>query len=193
MTEGRMTVGDKEARILEAALSLFVERGFHGTAVPLIAERAGVGAGTIYRYFEDKTALGNALFRHWKGRLGEALMLEIAEAGPWRSRFGRLWRALVRFHREHPGAIEFLELQLHADYLDAESQALEQQMAALLFAFIGEAQAEEAVVDLPPAVVIAMVYGAYLGLLRGVGAGWVTLDDATVAATEERAWATIRR
>ena len=188
-----MSTGDKEARILEAALGLFVERGFHGTAVPLIAERAGVGAGTIYRYFEDKHALGNALFRHWKGRLGEALQVEIAEAGPWRSRFGRLWRALVRFHREHPGAIEFLELQLHADYLDAESQALELQMAALLFVFIGEAQADEAVVDLPPAVVIAMVYGAYLGLLRGVAAGWVTLDDATVAATEERAWAMIRR
>jgi len=45
--------GDKRETILAAALELFVERGFYGTAVPEIAERAGVGAGTIYRYFES--------------------------------------------------------------------------------------------------------------------------------------------
>ena len=28
------------------ALELFAERGFHGTAVPLVAKKAGVGAGT---------------------------------------------------------------------------------------------------------------------------------------------------
>src|SRR5438067_8425981 len=44
--------GDKREAIMSAALELFVERGFYGTAVPEIAERAEVGAGTIYRYFE---------------------------------------------------------------------------------------------------------------------------------------------
>ena len=55
--------GDKREAIMAAALELFVERGFYGTAVPEIAERAGVGAGTIYRYFESKEALVNALYR----------------------------------------------------------------------------------------------------------------------------------
>ena len=45
---------DKREAILEAALELFAERGFHGTAVPLIAAKAHVGAGTIYRHFKDK-------------------------------------------------------------------------------------------------------------------------------------------
>src|ERR1035437_2808422 len=44
-------VDDKREAILGAALELFAERGFHGTAVPQIADKAGVGAGTIYRYF----------------------------------------------------------------------------------------------------------------------------------------------
>ena len=57
---------DKRDRILDAALSAFAERGFHGTPVPLIAERAQVGAGTIYRYFESKEALVNALYRRSK-------------------------------------------------------------------------------------------------------------------------------
>ena len=61
MTLGRTTTApDKREAILAAALEAFVEKGFHGTAVPEIAARAGVGAGTIYRYFESKEAVVNA-------------------------------------------------------------------------------------------------------------------------------------
>src|SRR5689334_15289154 len=63
--------GDKREAILAAALELFVERGFYGTAVPEIAERAGVGAGTIYRYFESKETLVNELYREQKMRFGQ--------------------------------------------------------------------------------------------------------------------------
>ncbi|MFO1187803.1 MAG: helix-turn-helix domain-containing protein [Alphaproteobacteria bacterium] len=46
---------DKRDLILGfAALSLFVEKGFDGTAVPEIAARAGVGTGTLYRYFAGR-------------------------------------------------------------------------------------------------------------------------------------------
>ncbi|SEF24447.1 regulatory protein, tetR family [Amycolatopsis pretoriensis] len=41
-------------RLREAALSLFVERGFEQTMVNDIAERAGVTARTFFRYFADK-------------------------------------------------------------------------------------------------------------------------------------------
>jgi AcrR family transcriptional regulator len=61
---------EKRDAILAAALELFAERGFHGTSVPEIAERARVGAGTIYRYFPSKEALVNALFRAQKLELG---------------------------------------------------------------------------------------------------------------------------
>ncbi|HEY4124317.1 MAG TPA: helix-turn-helix domain-containing protein, partial [Rhizomicrobium sp.] len=52
---------DKRERLLDAALELFELRGFDGVAVPEIAHMAGVATGTIYRYFETKEALVNAL------------------------------------------------------------------------------------------------------------------------------------
>src|SRR5688572_22338077 len=67
-------VHDKREAILDAALELFVERGFFGTAVPEIADRAGVGAGTIYRYFESKEALVNAIYRQEKLRFSSAVL-----------------------------------------------------------------------------------------------------------------------
>lgn len=44
-------------RILEAAVELFVERGFDGTTLVDIAERAELSIGSIYRRFTDKEAI----------------------------------------------------------------------------------------------------------------------------------------
>ena len=52
---------DKAEAILGAALELFVDRGFHGTSVPSVAERAGVASGTIYHYFASKEAIIGAI------------------------------------------------------------------------------------------------------------------------------------
>lgn len=49
--------GLRRAQILEAATRVFAERGFHRTTIRDVARAAGVADGTIYNYFENKTAL----------------------------------------------------------------------------------------------------------------------------------------
>jgi AcrR family transcriptional regulator len=44
-------------RILEAAQQCFIADGFHAATMATIAERAGMSAGLIYRYFESKDAI----------------------------------------------------------------------------------------------------------------------------------------
>ena len=63
----------KREAILRAALQVFAENGVNGVAVPQIAARAGVGTGTIYRYFPGKEALVNQLFREQKQALAQRL------------------------------------------------------------------------------------------------------------------------
>jgi AcrR family transcriptional regulator len=56
----------KDARpqeLLNAALDLFVERGFAATRLDDIAKRAGVSKGTLYLYFESKEELFKAVVR----------------------------------------------------------------------------------------------------------------------------------
>lgn len=50
-------------RILDAALDVFSEKGFHQATVDEIAEAAGLGKGTLYRYFANKETLFNELVR----------------------------------------------------------------------------------------------------------------------------------
>lgn len=57
----------KEARpqeLLDAALELFVEKGFAATRLDEVARRAGVSKGTVYLYFPGKEELFKAVVRH---------------------------------------------------------------------------------------------------------------------------------
>ncbi|MFT3815163.1 MAG: TetR/AcrR family transcriptional regulator [Acidovorax sp.] len=57
----------KEARpgeLLDAALALFVEKGFAATKVEEVAARAGVSKGTLFLYFPSKLDLFKAVVRH---------------------------------------------------------------------------------------------------------------------------------
>lgn len=45
---------DQRQAIIEAALNLFADTGVHGTRGPSIAQFAGVGIDTLYRYFESR-------------------------------------------------------------------------------------------------------------------------------------------
>lgn len=47
----------RRTQILDAAAKVFAEKGFHPTTVKDIAREAGIADGTIYIYFENKTAL----------------------------------------------------------------------------------------------------------------------------------------
>jgi AcrR family transcriptional regulator len=47
----------QRARILDAAQQCFIADGFQPATIALIAERAGISAGLIYRYFENKDAI----------------------------------------------------------------------------------------------------------------------------------------
>ncbi len=56
----------KEARpqeLLQAALELFVERGFAATRIEEVAQRAGVSKGTLYLYYPSKEELFKAVVR----------------------------------------------------------------------------------------------------------------------------------
>jgi len=48
-------------QILTAAVKCFVENGFHGSSMAVLAKRAGMSVGHIYHYFESKDAIIEAI------------------------------------------------------------------------------------------------------------------------------------
>jgi AcrR family transcriptional regulator len=54
----------RPAELLEAALGVFVEKGFAASRVDDVAARAGVSKGTLYLYYPSKESLLEAVIRH---------------------------------------------------------------------------------------------------------------------------------
>lgn len=184
--------GDKRAAIMAAALALFVERGFYGTAVPDLAERAGVGAGTIYRYFESKEALVNALYREQKLHFGHVALDDFPISAPTREQFRVLWMRMARFAIEQPGSLVFLELHHHARYLDAESHAVEQRMSGLFRQVVVSAQARGELKPGDPHILMGLVMGGFIGVIRGCVDEDRPLGEADWKLAEQCMWEAVR-
>lgn len=185
---GRPLVDDKRRIILDAAVRVFAERGFHGTTVPEVAEAAGVGTGTLYRYFEHKEALVNEVYRDAKQRLRSALLdrapeLDVTKPEAW---FRELWRRLGAFARAEPDAFRFLEMQDHVAYLDAASRRLEVSVLAPLW-LAGKRLRDRS--EGPPVdVLIALLWGAFVGVVKASRLGYLELDDKRLAQAGEACW-----
>jgi AcrR family transcriptional regulator len=188
----RAIVTDKREAIMAAALDLFVERGFYGTAVPEIADKAGVGAGTIYRYFENKEALVNALYRQEKQGFASRVLGELPKTTIARELFRTMWNKMSAFAVENPKPFIFLELHHHAPYLDTESQALEQRMLALFTNVVVAAQARGELKAGPPRLLMSIVMGAFVGVMRSCVEIDAPLGDADWALAEQCVWEAIR-
>ena len=133
-------------RILRAAAEIFTEQGLEAT-LDDVAQRAGVGVGTVYRRFPDKEALADALFTD---RLDALVTLaEDALADPDE------WGSLVSF-LEQAGALlaadrGLRQLFMFAAYgYDRVGQA-RARMQPLVSTLVSRAQAAGAVrADLRP-------------------------------------------
>jgi AcrR family transcriptional regulator len=183
---------DKSDGILKAALDLFVERGFHGTSVPSVAEKAGVATGTIYHYFASKEALVNALFRSLKHRIIERVMGDFPYASPIREQFRMVWARMAEFAVKNPREFAFLELHHHSSYLDDESKALENKIIGFAIEMVEAAQAAQLLKALPPALLVEFVNGAFIGVFRAGMAGLIPLTVETFTTAETCGWEAIR-
>lgn len=184
---------NKRELILDAALELFVDRGFHGTAVPALAQKAGVGAGTIYRYFENKESLVNELYRQCKTGIASHVIGRISTDMAPREMFSQFWRSTIEWAADNPRAFAFLELHHHASYLDAESSAVEERAYTLCGSLLSLMKDRGAVKDIDPAVLMTVVYGALIGFIRGAWENRYALDDEHIGSAETCVWEAIRR
>lgn len=87
----------RKNQILDAAATVFAEKGFHPTTIQDIAKQAGIAGGTIYNYFDSKPALLLGIFE----RMREAI-LEDAQPEPLPTASEVDLRTLVKTTLSHP-------------------------------------------------------------------------------------------
>lgn len=83
---------DKRQLILNTAEQLIAKAGFQGLSMHKLAQEAGVAAGTIYRYFQDKDDLVEAVRIHVLQRVADMVQQGVEEHMPLKERFVLIWK-----------------------------------------------------------------------------------------------------
>ena len=191
-----MAKPDKRDEIVRAALELIAEQGYHGAPMAMIAERAGVGAGTIYRYFENKDLLIAELYRELEERIYPAIMEGYAPEKPIRERFLHLGAALLGYFIGHPLDFRYLEQFHNSPYGVAHrrDKLLGKREGCDVFRELFlEGVSQQVMKDLPLAVLFSLSFGPLLGVARDHILGFVAADDPLIARTIEACWDGVRR
>ena len=191
-----MAKPDKRDEIVRAALELIAENGFHGAPMAMIADKAGVGAGTIYRYFENKDVLINELYRELEQRLLTVLMDGYSPEKSVRERFIHLGTAVLRYCISNPLDFRYLEQFHNSPYgvvhrrEKISGEADDKDIYRKLFE---EGLSRQVIKDLPLVVLFSLAFGPLISVARDHILGFVSLDDDLIVKIIAACWDGLKR
>lgn len=191
-----MKTSDKRAVIMRAAMELIAEYGFHGTPMSKVAEKAGVAAGTIYRYFESKDVLINELYHELEKKIMETILTSHAGDATLRERFIQLSKALLRYMITNPLHFRYLEQYHNSPYgANARRSKILKQPGNqnVFFDLFEQGINEEILKDLPLFVHFALAFGPLISLARDHNLGLTLLNNELIEKAVEACWDSIKK
>src|SRR5436305_5871766 len=108
MSSPRLPALRRRRQLLDVALEVFADRGFHGTSMAEVAEAAGVTKPVLYQHFGSKRDLYRELLDDVGQRLLEDVQKATAAAGGPRQQVAAGFAAYFRFVDGHQSAFRLL-------------------------------------------------------------------------------------
>ena len=191
-----METSGKRDDIIKAALELFAEQGFHGTPMSMIAEKAGVGAGTIYRYFENKNVLITELFGELERKYIAALQDGYDPNKPIKERLFHIGKAMVVYSISNPLYFRYTEQFYNSPY--GVSRRKDKMLGKagdhdLLEEIFDEGVSQQIFKDLPRPVLFAFFIGPLITIIRDHILDFYILDEGLIQEIVNACWDGIKQ
>ncbi len=188
MTDRSIALQDKRKLILDAAVRVFAEHGYHGARVGDIAKDAGVAHGLLYHYFASKDEVLRTIFVENWGELIARFRAVEAAAEPAEAKLEGIAKILLRTWRNDPALVTVMVREV------ARSQLLQEQVEDVREAFtilqrvIEEGQSTGVFRrDLDARLASWVVYGGLEEVLTGWVLGQLPDGEDAVASAERTA------
>ena len=166
-------------RLLAAAERVFADHGYHEASVSRITDRAGVGQGTFYLYFDTKLDIFNELVEDLNHRVRQA-MSEGARGASSRLEAERAgFAAFFRFTAEHPALYRVIR---EAELVSPD--ALRLHYSRIVEGYIDglrDAADDGEIGDIDPTVAA----WALMGIGEMIGMRWVLWGDPDAAPGDD--------
>ena len=179
---------DKRTKILEATLELVARQGFHGTPASQIAKQAGVGVGTIYRYFKDKDELIRELHLEASSQLRDHLHRDLPEFRDLKEKFFELFSRLLREFIRHPRTFRFLEQYHFSPYSSCLSEEDDLESDDIFIVLLRELREAGLIKNLPRRVLKPITFGPLVSLVKEYESRPFPVDETIIAITVQACW-----
>jgi TetR/AcrR family transcriptional regulator, repressor of fatR-cypB operon len=180
--------GTKREAILDAALDLVVEGGFHGAPMSAIGRRARASAGVIYHHFESKEEIFQAVYERARHLKRASLLDGYTPLMDAKEGFILVALNAYTFYRRHHKALRFVHLYEDAGFPIPEI-ALRPPSEVIQFQQRYRAQSQGGVLaDLPSYVLDEMS----LGLIARLAGNGKKLTADVVREIAERVWDSLK-
>ena len=159
----------------------------------MIADKAEVSAGTIYRYFDSKDDLITQLYLEIKREVGKALLAGYSEELSLRERFRTLWLNMLHYYMYHPQETAFLEQFINSPYMNAEVKEAYAEDYEPLIRFFQYAFQEGVFKEMPLEMLGIFTAGVGVSLAKLHASGELTLDDEVKELAMSACWDALKR
>jgi AcrR family transcriptional regulator len=181
---------DKRDLIINAALKLFVDNGFHGTATSKIAQEAGVANGTLFQYFKTKDELVMALYIHFKDELAEFVSKNTAENAGIKEAIKTQILSSLYWALDNPAKFRFIQQFHTSPYIgQVEQDVLDKQLEPHL-ALIQKGIEQGVLKPLPADLIYSLMSSQVFGLYQFVTSKKLSKpkQHETIEETFEMLW-----
>ena len=177
---------DRRRQILEAAVKVFAQKGFHASRVGDIAEEAGIAYGLVYHYFESKEDLLETIFRTtWTEMLARVHEVEQAKV-PAAEAVRQVTALILRTWRRDPDLVRVLVREVTRNqHVQREVEEITSAMEALERIVRKGQESGEFRTDLDPRLAAAIFYGALEEVLSGWVLGQLPDRDEDITRAEQ--------
>lgn len=157
---------DKKTLLLDSALELIRDHGFHGTPVSMVAKHAGVAAGTVYTYFQSKDDMIKELYTYVKSQIYLEISSKDDPRLPFQSRFYALWKNMTGLYLAKPSFQRFMEQFISSPFNTAELQQSVDVWREWLELFFQQGIEQNVLRPLSPKILAIMVLGSIISQIR---------------------------
>ena len=179
-TPARSGAVDKRRLILDSAILVFADQGFHHCRVSDVADEAGVAYGLVYHYFDSKEEILNTLFsERWQLMLDAITEID-SQSVPARDKLYMVASFIIDSYRHEPQLMKVIivEVTRAANSFGREHLDKIREAYAMIAAIVDSARQDGSFkADISAEFAAMCFYGAIEQLLSGWIFGYLPTTD----------------
>ncbi|MBB1271455.1 MULTISPECIES: TetR/AcrR family transcriptional regulator [Psychromonas] len=184
---------DKRTQILNAAESILAQHGFYAFSMHHLAETAGVAAGTIYRYFENKEALMDALQVFIRKEAANDVFTGWQDSFTAKQKYDLMWNNVFDAVLANPKRLIVIEM-LHCvpNINQAQITLLDDIAFKRLIDFYQQGITTARFLDWQLLALMAVSFDTSINLAKRIIRNELTFDQQQLDQVREASWAIIQ-